>query len=234
MTELPDEEFFADTEEAEADWDDHRVPTKPRFVLAAVLGLIASLVTAGLWAAIVGLTGFEIGYLAVGVGGLTGFAVAQGAGAADQVTGGLAVGLAIIGLLTAKILIVALVLPIQLTEEIAKDTKTMGTALYRVEHQKGLIDPEITDWYDNAQEGDVPAPELADRMTLLDAELEQRAARMPIEDRKQIAAPFADDILASSSLEEKLDFSFFDLLWLALAVGAAWRTGSGDELYSGG
>jgi len=47
----------------------------PNLILGTVVGLLAALVGAGIWAAVTALTQYQIGFMAVGVGFLVGFAV---------------------------------------------------------------------------------------------------------------------------------------------------------------
>ncbi|MEZ4459378.1 MAG: hypothetical protein R3E66_06545 [bacterium] len=204
-------------------------PDKPRFVLGFVVGLIACVVLALVWAAVAGLSGFEIGYLAFAVGGITGFAVVRGAGSANHGTGALAVGLSIFGLILAKVLTVVLFLPSQVAAELAKDPETVGNRIYQLEYRKGNIDPEIMQWYDNNAEDVEPPAELAKKIRSMDADYVQRAAMMSSEERERMVEPFADALVESIPFEERFDLSFYDLLWLGLAVGAAWRTGLGHE-----
>jgi len=238
VTESPEVEFFdasddpQDSDDSGDMWGEHRPPQETSFLKATIFGLFASLAMAGIWAVIVGVTGFEIGYLAVGVGGLTGFAVAFGAGLPDNRTGILAVGLAVLGLIVAKVLIVALFLPVQVATELAKDPEVMGTLLYTAEFEKGTIAPETADWYEGAHDGEVPPDEITHKLSVLAAELKQQAERMSVEEREAIATPYAEALVADAPIQDRFDFSFYDLLWIGLAVGAAMKTGTGGELIS--
>ena len=75
----------------------------PNLVGALVLGVLAGLVASGIWYAIVALTGYEIGYVAIGIGYLIGHAVHIGSGrkrmASLQLLSG---GIALFSLLVAK------------------------------------------------------------------------------------------------------------------------------------
>lgn len=73
------------------------------YPFALFLGLLAALVSGALWAAIVVVTDYEIGYAAVGVGYLVGMAVKFGAGKARSQTLQLGAALlSIVGLIFAK------------------------------------------------------------------------------------------------------------------------------------
>lgn len=75
---------------------------------AGLLGLAAALVAGGLWALVVVLTDHEIGYLAVGVGALAGFAVKVGSRSGEgKRLQQLAVACSVVGLLAAKYFIFA-------------------------------------------------------------------------------------------------------------------------------
>jgi mannose/fructose/N-acetylgalactosamine-specific phosphotransferase system component IID len=80
----------------------------PRLLPAVLLGAAGALVGAVVWAAIMVATEFEVGYVAVLVGFLTGIGVRTGAGKArDGVLPVLSAGLAIAGLFVAKFMFVS-------------------------------------------------------------------------------------------------------------------------------
>ena len=52
----------------------------PNLIGALILGVLAGLIASGIWYTIVVLTGYEIGYVAIGIGYLIGYAVRIGSG----------------------------------------------------------------------------------------------------------------------------------------------------------
>lgn len=72
--------------------------------LGGVAGLIAAAVGAGVWAAISASTGFQIGWMAVGVGFLVGFAVRMFGKGIDRSFGLVGGGLALLGCLAGNLL----------------------------------------------------------------------------------------------------------------------------------
>jgi hypothetical protein len=91
---------------------DSRAPDSPGGSLGkAVLGgLIALVVGAGLWAAISSTTGMQIGWMAIGVGFLVGFAVRWLGRGTEPVYGYLGALLALIGCLLGNVLAYSIIL----------------------------------------------------------------------------------------------------------------------------
>lgn len=91
-----------------------------------IAGIIAGIAGAALWAGIAAVTGFEIGWLAWGIGAAVGAAVAWGS-EGSPVTGGLAVVIAILAIVTGKYITVEIVLAKEMgtaNEEIARQMET--------------------------------------------------------------------------------------------------------------
>lgn len=86
-----------------------------RLVATLIAGGIAAAIGAGIWAGIVMVTGYEIGYVAWGVGLITGIGAVAGAGGQSFFTGLVSGGLALGGVIFAKVLIVMWVVPSMLT-----------------------------------------------------------------------------------------------------------------------
>jgi hypothetical protein len=80
------------------------------FVLGCVLSGVGALIGAGIWFAVAAKTGYEIGYIAWGVGVAAGFGMAIGYRDHSTVAGVVAVGMSLFGILAAKLAIFAFVL----------------------------------------------------------------------------------------------------------------------------
>lgn len=84
-------------------------PAKPTsaggFALAVVFGMIAAVVGGGLYIWIIDMLHMSIGYMAIGVGFLVGWAVKMGTRAPSQAAGILAVALTVLAILPARLLI---------------------------------------------------------------------------------------------------------------------------------
>jgi hypothetical protein len=84
-------------------------PRDGNLVLGVLAGTLAGAIGAGLWAMVASLTGYEIGWLAVGVGALVGFAMrtfGQGHSAAFGIAGA---GLSLLGCAVGRLLAVCVV-----------------------------------------------------------------------------------------------------------------------------
>ena len=80
------------------------------FFLAVLAGLAAAGVGAGAWATISALTGFQIGWMAIGIGFLVGLAVRTAGKGIDLPFGILGAGLALLGCLAGNLFTVVLVI----------------------------------------------------------------------------------------------------------------------------
>jgi hypothetical protein len=77
-----------------------------RLPLGLLAGMVAALAGAGIWAAVTVGTGYQIGWMAVAVGILVGFAVRIGGNGIDKVFGVAGAGLAFLGCLVGNLLAV--------------------------------------------------------------------------------------------------------------------------------
>jgi hypothetical protein len=71
--------------------------SSPNLILGAVVGLLAALVGAGIWAAVTALTAYQVGFMAVGVGLLVGFAVRFAGKGHEPIFGVVGAVLAVLG-----------------------------------------------------------------------------------------------------------------------------------------
>jgi len=85
------------------------------FLFGCLLGGIGAFVGAGIWSAAAMASGYEIGWIAWGVGGLAGFGMAKGYGQPTQLAGAAAAALAIGGIFLAKVFILVFVLDVDVT-----------------------------------------------------------------------------------------------------------------------
>ncbi len=173
----------------------------------------------------VAITGMEIGYAALGVGAVVGFAAMYGAGGGNAAIAMIAVACSILGMGIGKVGTAVIVQPGQLMEEIAYNDEYLGEVVFQIQAEAGQISPEIVAL--NEKEMPLSANEtriLGEEKSRIAGELQQ----MSDEDREAIAEPLVDRILADISWLDRLSLSFFDLLWIALAIGAAWKVGSGE------
>ena len=165
--------------------------------IALAAGLVAALISGSVWALIVVLTNMEVGYVAIGVGWLAGFAVVMGAGGKKaQVLQFVAVGCAILGLLLGKYFTMAHVFK-----------STMGTMVAEMEASGKL--PEQLSAVTGA-EAESMTPEQLDAVKS--------------EFQRMSDLSYFSPELAGFTVEHLGDtFTFFDILWALLALGIAWK-----------
>ncbi|MFG0273996.1 MAG: hypothetical protein ACF8QF_02950 [Phycisphaerales bacterium] len=197
---------------------------------ALVGGLIAALIGAGAWAGIGFATGYEIGWIAWGVGGLVGLGVhIGGREKLGAHTGLLAGALAALAVAGGKYAVVYATLDrelgggLQVTDEnvisyIADEfVAARIEAGDQVEWPRG-VDPSKA-WVQSDYPPDVWADAVARWNALDESERDQWRA----------LAPESLDTFSLTNQVYTSTFNLFDLLWFALAVGTAYKLGSGGD-----
>jgi hypothetical protein len=186
---------------------------------AFLAGALAALAGGVAWALVVRLTDFEIGYVAVGVGFLVGAAMTRTTNARGRAAGIQAAGLAAIGLLFAKMLIVQWV-TIPILEEQLRGEGAAVAATWQMS--------EARSFPDTIQTG---LDRLGERDTLPDAlwaaMLEAgtaRAAEASDAERAELLAAYADGVRRRIGSWQLLwwQLGLFDVLWLFLALSTAY------------
>jgi hypothetical protein len=178
------------------------------------------------WAGIVVVTGYELGIVAWGVGLVTGVAVCAATSERSGRVGLMVAGLAFAGLLLGKFLTVEWAMPGMVSQEFAKDEETLDMLLRGVVAEEITTDPELIEWLEEGEGRPPSDPELARKCKELDDQIRDRIAAMAKQEKvNRITTAllgnmsFAQRLLATNSL--------FDILWLCLAVGTAWKLGTG-------
>jgi len=195
--------------------------------LALLGGLAGALVGGAVWAGVVVGTGYEVGWVAWGVGVLTGLGtVAVGREQSDSV-GILAAVLALGGLLFAKTLMMCGDHS-AVTDEIAKDPLMSMSAVANDMMTDGRTDPQLVLRL-NAAPPDQRLPD--DLQAEYDAALDAHLARMTEEDRQQANAALASVVLDKMGRSERFfaQLSGWDALWFLLAVVSAYKVGTGGS-----
>jgi hypothetical protein len=193
-----------------------------------VAGLVAAVVGGAVWALIVLVTGYEVGYVAWGVGLLVGFAMARATGMRSKGLAMTAAGLAVVGLLVGKYLILEVSLGSGLAAEVQNDPQLMmQAAVFRLEETSSLpksVQQELNalteeDTLPDALWGEMMAAAMLHLESLNDAE------------REALAVDFTTAIMGGLTTGDRWSASFsgFDLLWIFLAVSTAWRMMSGKH-----
>ena len=196
--------------------DDGRTP------LALAAGLGAALIAGGIWAGLVFLTNMEIGYVAWGVGLLVGFAMSRMTAQRTQQLAYAAAAFAVVGLLAGKIFIHSGSAN-SVANEFAENEEVLRGAVAWQMYDAGELDAETTAAVEAVDAaGDTLSDALwADMLRQSDT----RLAQMSADEKHEVALFVAQGALAQMGLVEgvKAQLSLFDLLWVFLAVGTAYR-----------
>jgi hypothetical protein len=211
-----------------------------RLLNAIIGGLIGGAIGALIWAGIAYATNYEIGWIAVGIGVLVGIGVRVGAKEDVGVTHGvLAAVLALGSIAAGKYITVEWVIGDMVKKsgianlEITDEMLTVGIAGQLVEEytakNRPLKWPEGMTAEEASQQADYPADlwkDAAGRFASLSDE-QKKERRTFI--KSQIEAGFNQARAGATGEAFMASFGAFDLLWAFLAVGAAFKLGSGTE-----
>ncbi|MBX3386294.1 MAG: hypothetical protein KF768_06970 [Phycisphaeraceae bacterium] len=204
---------------------------------------IGGIVGAAVWAAISYFTNFEIGWIAVGVGFLCGLGMAVGSqGATGHLGGIVAAVIALASIAAGKYASVHFAAEDILQQVRSKqfDFSLDDARIYMCDQlcEEAESQGRTLRWpagysVENAEEQSHYPPEIW-------KDMESRWSRMSADDRENyraatqasLSAMFDESIEAFGS-QAKMEgffasFDLFDLLWAALAIGAAFKVGSSD------
>jgi hypothetical protein len=190
--------------------------------LALAAGLAAGLVAGGLWALLVRLTNYEIGYAAWGVGLLVGWAMTRVTQRRTPQLACAAAGFAIIGLVAGKAFIFASS-GAAIAGDFVQDDELMASYVAWNMYENRELDAATLEELDATQAaGDT----LSDRVwEAMRGQASARVAAMSPQERLDTAQRAADETLRGFGLLGGItaQLTFLDLLWLFLAVGTAYR-----------
>lgn len=190
---------------------------------ALIAGGVAALVGGGIWAAVVTLTSFEVGYVAWGIGLLVGIAMAAATPSRDHAMGVLAVLLAVVGLGVGKALIVYFaVQPSSLAGEIMADQEWMAqAAAYDLDQREAFPQPVQAQLAALSFNDTLPDALYEDMLT---AGAQYAAEAEPAE-QERIASSYSMALTSGLPFTQTLfsSLGLFDLLWFGLAITTAWK-----------
>jgi hypothetical protein len=190
--------------------------------LGLAAGIVAALVAGGLWALLVQLTGYEIGYAAWGVGLLVGLAMTRVTVNRSAQLARFAAGFAVLGLLAGKAFIF-LGSTGAVVQEFYADPDLMRGAFAWTMYEGGTLDAGTLDEIDaTIAAGDTLSDALWLRMT---DQAGSRLDGMSDAEREAVAREVAAMALSRVGLFGGVvgQVSAFDLLWMFLALGTAYR-----------
>jgi hypothetical protein len=201
--------------------------TESRTKSAAIAGLIAAVAGGFMWAVIVVATGYEVGWVAWGVGGLVGFTMLKVAGMPSTGLAARAAVLAAVGLLVGKWLIIEIGARTEMRDAIAESPELLQQAVFVDMIENEALPPDLTASIEALGEED----ELPDSVVQRIAEaVDERIAVMDEDEMDSVATHFAQLFIGELSFMDRMQatMSGWDLLWFFLALGTAWRLASGS------
>jgi hypothetical protein len=201
--------------------------TESRTKSAVIAGLIAAVAGGFLWAVIVVFTGYEVGWVAWGVGGLVGLTMLKVAGIPSRGLGARAAVLAAVGLLVGKWLIIEIGVRSELRDEIAANPELLQQAVFVDMIENEALPPDLTASIEALGEED----ELPDSvMVRIQEVVDERIAVMDEDEMDSVATHFAQLFIGELGFMDRMQatMSGWDLLWFFLALGTAWRLASGS------
>jgi hypothetical protein len=199
------------------------------FAAALVYGFAVAVLGGMLWAAIVVFGQVELGILAWAIGGAVGAVMiwAHKKGSSELALA--AVFLSLLGLASGKILSYEFGTVPAVEEFFLQDPDAVGSLISIHLRNSGDYSAEVVEWL-NTEDGEEDPPEkLADEVQKFWEEVEalkEGSDRSFIKDEVTIASRAA---LADVSVLDRYEVGAFDLLWIFLAVGTAWRLGKGGS-----
>ena len=198
------------------------------FVGAIIAGAIAAVVSGVIWGAIAAFTGREVGYVALGVGALVGFAVIKMTPERSAKVGLIAAVLALLGLFIGKMLGVEWGATPEVAKSFEKNQAVLADAVFEDMVAKGEVDKDLAEWMKNSTRDEKPPAELQPKLVELSKEVVKRLDNMTPEKKKTLAMRKAKQAIASIGYVERIKetASPYDILWILLALGAAWKIGT--------
>ena len=209
----------------------------PSFLRWVVGGLIGGAVGAAAWAAITYYTNHEIGYVAWGVGILVGFCVRFAAGSDEGFGPGLtAAAIAIVALVGGKYAATSL-----LVDKVFADMPMIANVT-PAQMQEELISEIVAEWteakkpmkwpagktLENAESTADYPPEVVKEAEKRWNALKPEEQQAQIQERTESIQAFASSLKAMARQEGfKASFTPIDILFFILAIGSAWKLGSG-------
>jgi len=190
-------------------------------------GILVGIPAAVVWALIAYFTGYEIGWVAWGVGAIVGYAVAKSAHEPSASLGMTAAAIAVASLLLAKILILEFALPPILQAELLKNQDaTVGMFVIDMTTNKSFS-PELQAMLDqaDARPGSLSDVQQLDVQRRMRAEVMARVGTATRAEKERVVKAFAANVLKEMGFFGALKdlFTLYDALWIFLAISSAYR-----------
>ncbi len=198
------------------------------FGLALGVGAAAALLTGLLWAGIAIGINMEIGWVAIGVGAVTGFAAVMFTEERSVRLGMAAAALAILGLLVGK-LVTANYFYNKEFKAIAEDAEALDEYVFWGLVYNGGATGELAEWLKSNNPDDVEIPEKLRNELMM--EVKKKISAMSQEEKRGATDAMVESYLGSVGYASRVIsfMSLWDILWFFLAVGTAWKIGNGTN-----
>jgi|GEM_PF-6224071 len=202
------------------------------FGLAIGVCAAAAIISGLVWAGIAIFLNMEIGWIAIGVGALTGFAATIFTEERSMRLGLAAALLAIVGLLCGKLITANYVFKREIDKMLRKEQGPLQGYVYLQMVSNNEIQKDLLDWLDKNDPDEVKIPDnLKDAYEKLIKTLDSRAATLKQEEKDKVYNFLVNKELESYSYfyRIKVFLRAWDLLWFGLAILAAWKIGTGES-----
>mgnify|MGYP006969431548 CR=1 FL=1 len=190
-------------------------------VAPVVAGALAAVVGGAVWALVVRLTDYEVGWVTWGARALVGVAMSRATTVRSTRAATLAATFALIGLLFGKVFIQHFVTRPAFEQGLREEESSAVFAnTWRLRDQKAF--PEaIQVRLDSVAETDTLSDALWEDMV---AASEEHLATLSQEEREQLTAEYAAEISGRVGAWQQMmwGFSLYDVLWFGLAITTAW------------
>ena len=209
--------------------------TQSRDSSPVLAGIIAGIGAAALWALVAYFTHYAFSWGALGLGALVGLAVRKAAGQGNPSLGITAAALAVGALIFGKLLIHVFALQPMIEDELLGNQEAVNVAYFLDMAHRRAFSPELRAalpevvWSDSTLLSDsVPRPL---RARMLQEALDS-ARRAPLAERKVVVHRAVSSVVkivgrqVGFSKVFRAEFDLWDVLWILLAISAAWRIAS--------
>lgn len=199
--------------------------------LAMAAGAVAAVVCGLVWGGIAVLTGYEFGYLAWGVGVLTGVVMTLVAPEKTTSLGMAAAGFAVLGIVIGKLLLFQWGFVGEVIEKMAAEDTFIEALVTSDLIESEQVDPEYVTWYQESDEDEKVPQKLREAEKEFKAKLRKEISTLSKADRENMIeeSGIIEAILDNYPLSERLNdtLSPLDALWALLAVVSAFKIASG-------
>ena len=202
-------------------------PAAPKRASPLLAGILFGMVAAVVWTLIVYFTGYEIGWVAWGVGALIGLAVAKSAHEPNASLGPTAAALAAASLILAKVLIVEFAAPSAVSKEVLKNREVVA-AMFLVDmriHKSFSPEVQATIEQLDGRPGTLSNEQRFQLEQQVESEAVARAAAATPAERERVVRAGVKSMLDAMGFFGMLKqaFGFWDVLWFGLAISSAYK-----------